>query len=93
MRKLEEQYHIGNYLTEAGNCISAYQRAQSIRLIFDVCQSRNYKHDTLFVAVQIFDRYMYSVAKGGTAEGDEQFSEKEINEITFVALILAAKLQ
>lgn len=56
---LSEEYALGNYLkADSVIKISSDQRRRMVLLIEELRRKKNYRHETLFLAVSIADRYL-----------------------------------
>ena len=61
---LKQEYAIGDYLTNP-SCsldITPFARHQMVRLIEELVFLREYKLETIFIAVSLADRYLVSIA-------------------------------
>ena len=61
---LAQEYAIGNYL-QVPDCslgITDFTRQQMVMLIEELVSLRNYKTDTLYVAVSLADKYLLILA-------------------------------
>ena len=64
---LRQEFAIGNYLKNP-NCslqISDYTRLQMVMLIEDLASIKQYKVETLYLAVAISDKYLVNIAVQG----------------------------
>ena len=64
---LRQEYAIGNYLQNP-NCslkIDDYTRQQMVMLIEDLASLKQYKVETLYLAVSIADKYLVNIAVQG----------------------------
>ena len=61
---LRQEYAIGDYLSNP-SCtlqISSFARQQMVMLIEELCNIKEYKLETLYLAVSIADRYLVNIA-------------------------------
>ena len=66
--------------------ITDYDRSYGIQRIFDLHLKKEYKKETLFIAAEIFDRYIYSV-------GTSIFPKTKIVALSTISMLMAAKLE
>ena len=61
---LRQEYGIGDYLSNP-SCtlkISSFARQQMVMLIEELCNLKEYKLETLYLAVSLADRYLVNIA-------------------------------
>ena len=85
---LEQEYAIGDYLSNP-NCslnISVFARQQMVMLIEEFNNLKEYKTDTLYLAVSLADRYLVNIAVKG---------EKApcLISLAVVCMLMAAKME
>ena len=66
--------------------INAYDRSYGIQRIFALHAKKGYKHETLFVAANIMDRYIYML-------GPTNFHKSEMVGLATISMLMAAKLE
>mmetsp|Transcript_4432 Transcript_4432/g.7544 ORF Transcript_4432/g.7544 Transcript_4432/m.7544 type:complete len:188 (+) Transcript_4432:335-898(+) len=66
--------------------ITDYDRSYGIQKIFDLHAKKDYKPETLFIAANIFDRYIYMV-------GLENIPKSEVVSLATISMLLSAKLE
>ena len=85
---LKQEYAIGDYLSNP-KCslkMTDYTRQQMVMLIEDLCALKQYKIETLYLAVSIADRYLVNIAV--------QCKEAPcLITLAVVSLLMAAKLE
>lgn len=85
---LKQEYAIGDYVTKK-NCslkMTDYTRQQMVMLIEDLCALKQYKVETLYLAVSIADRYLVNLAvKGSPAPC--------LITLAVISVLMAAKLE
>lgn len=93
---MEEAYGFKNYLSPQNQIgefaknipLTSQKRRYAIQLMIDLQRARNYYVETLTMAVQIFDRFMFLVTMGHCT-----FDEKRLNSLVCTCLIIAAKFE
>ena len=83
---LEQDFPIGNYLTGSDVNLDNYSRQQIVLLIEDLYEVKQYKVETLYLAVSIADRYLVKVFQNG----------RELPcllTLSIIVLIMAAKIE
>ena len=66
--------------------MTAHDRSYGIQKIFDLHQKKDYKVETLFIATNIFDRYIYAV-------GVQNFQKQQVVNLATISILMAAKLE
>jgi hypothetical protein len=66
--------------------LTAHDRSYGIQKIFDLHQKKDYKVETLFIATNIFDRYIHAV-------GVQNFQKQQVVNLATISILLAAKLE
>lgn len=66
--------------------MTAHDRSYGIQKIFDLHQKKDYKVETLFIATNIFDRYIHAV-------GVHNFQKQQVVNLATISILLAAKLE
>lgn len=99
LRHQEESNRIKNYfdkekevnsggasLKKYTRIISGYQRSTAVYLMIELNLKRRYEIDTLFMGVNILDRYLSSI-------GPQNFNSADIDLLACSCLLIAAKLE
>lgn len=66
--------------------ISQYDRSYAVQKIFDLHIKKEYKIETLFIAVSIFDRYLQHV-------GHWNHPRDQVCSLATICMLMAAKLE
>ena len=66
--------------------ITSYDRSYGIQKIFDLHAKKEYKNETLFIAANIMDRYIYMV-------GPIVFPKSQMVKLAIICVIISAKLE
>lgn len=66
--------------------LTAHDRSYGIQKIFDLHQKKDYKVETLFIATNIFDRYIYAV-------GVQNFQKQQVVNLATISILMAAKME
>lgn len=94
IRSNEEAFALSNYLENAEEVqkaskkklISEFDRSYAVQKIFDLHMKKEYKIETLFVAVSIMDRYLHQI-------GYQTYPVEKICHLAVTSLLMAAKLE
>lgn len=78
-----------NYLALRKAALTKMQRACAIQMIIELQMFREYSVNTMFMAVAIFDRYMYQVSISQAKSIDSKY----INTFLCTCLLIAAKFE
>jgi hypothetical protein len=73
-------------LSQSSTIFSKRDRSYGIQRIFYLAREKEYKNDTIFMAANIFDRYLQHV-------GHWQFPVKQVVSLFTVSMLLAAKIE
>lgn len=90
LRAQEEVTSFGNYLKLRKVCISSSLRAKAIQQIIEMQTFREYKMDTMFMAVSIFDKYMFLASKANVRLDT---STTSMHTLVCTCLLIAAKFE
>jgi len=66
--------------------ITTYDRSYGIQKIFDLHAKKEYKNETLFIAANIMDRYIYMV-------GPTNFPKSQMVNLATICVLMSAKLE
>ena len=66
--------------------ITPYDRSYGIQKIFDLHKKKGYRHETLFVACSILDRYLWTI-------GWQTFPREKMCMLATLSILMAAKLE
>ena len=66
--------------------ITTYDRSYGIQKIFALHAKKAYKHETLFIAASIMDRYIFMV-------GPSNFQKSSMISLAAISVLMAAKLE
>ena len=86
IEKLSITQRISNTLTKKQDAITEYDRSYGIQKIFDLHDKKDYKIETLFIAANIFDRYI-------NAMGPQNFNKSLIINLATISVLMSAKLE
>lgn len=70
----------------ADQMITTYDRSYGIQKIFDLHAKKEYKNETLFIAANIMDRYIYMV-------GASNFPKSQMVNLATICVLMSAKLE
>lgn len=73
-------------LSQSSTIFSKRDRSYGIQRIFFLAREKEYKNETIFMAANIFDRYLQHV-------GHWQFPVKQVVSLFTVSMLLAAKIE
>lgn len=62
------------------------ERAYGMQILIDLHRKKEYKIETLFLAANIFDRYIHSL-------GVRNFAKQQIASLSCICMLMAAKLE
>lgn len=66
--------------------ITSYDRSYGVQKIFDLHAKKEYKNETLFIAANIMDRYIYMVGPGA-------FPKSQMVNLATICVLMSAKLE
>ena len=60
---LQQEFAVGDYISipQCSSDISAFARQQMVRLIEELAYMKDYKLETIFIAVSLADRYLVNI--------------------------------
>ena len=88
MLQVEKDYTIENYYTEGGSVTKQgiKRRIMAVNFIYKLHQEKGYKHETVFRAISVLDRYLARV-------GHANIPKVKFLRLVIVVLLIGAKLE
>ena len=85
---LQREKMNGDYISDPQNSVTVTEdiRIYMVTVIIEVHRIKNYKEETLYLAINLADRYLYSLAS-------YQQPSPCLIKLSFVCILMAAKLE